>query len=607
MTISLRLLVALLLLSSVQIHAFPPERVDVLIHGATPGGIAAAVAAGRSGRSVTLVTPYRRVGGLMTNGLSHADFRTFEGLTGSYLEFTRQVVTHYEERDGKDSEAAHGCFRGTHAEPHVNERVLEKMLAGSGVKRILRQRRLREVVREPGGRIEAVIFSNPEGKTERLEAGIFIDATYEGDLLAAAGVPFRTGREARSEYGESLAPEMSDGQIQGYNFRLVMTRVASNRVKPSKPAGYQREEFLPVLPLLESGKVQKVFCRWKGGMYKAQLPPLPGGKLDINDVSHAPVRLSLPGVNQEWPTGDAATRQRIFDEHVRHNVGLFYFLQNDPAVPEAFRAEALEWGFCRDEFVETGHLPEQLYVREARRMVGVHVFTERDTDCAPGDARAVFHADAIAMGDYGPNCHGTAHEGPRFGGRHTGEFYKRVAPYQIPYGTLLPRNCPNLLVPVAVSASHVGFCALRLEPIWMSLGQAAGHAAHLALAGSGRVQDVSARKIQERLHARGAATLYVSDVLPGSPDFEAVQWWGARGGLHGLTPRLEEPGLRGEHLDGQYYQAFPGHEADLDRELAEPTRRRWMEIAREAGVEVSKLEGSRTRGEFLRRAFRARP
>src|SRR3954462_12894839 len=150
----------------------------------------------------------------------------------------------------------------------------------------------------------------------------------------------------------------------------------------------------------------------------------PNGKYDINDVSAGIVRLSLPGENLGWPDGDAAARLKIFNEHLRWEVGLMYFLQNDAAVPANIRNEAREFGWCKDEFVETNHLPPQLYVREARRMVGRYVFTEHDTDAAPGDARSAPRPDAIAMGDYGPNCHGTSHEGSKFGGKHTGEFYK---------------------------------------------------------------------------------------------------------------------------------------------------------------------------------------
>ena len=320
-------------------------------------------------------------------------------------------------------------------------------------------------------------------------------------------------------------------------------------------------------------------------------------------MSRGLVRLSLPDINNAWPDGDPQTRRAIFAEHVRHNVGMLFFLQNDESVPVPFREEALEWGMCRNEFVDNDHLPEQLYIREARRMVGRYVFTEQDTDCAPGDARAVLQRDAIAMGDYGPNCHGTWHEGTRFGGRHTGEFYKRVAPYQIPYGVMVPNGVENLLVPVACSASHVGFCALRLEPIWSSLGRAAGVAAIAAIDGDCPVSDISVTRMQEKLHASGAATIYVSDLPPDAPDFAAVQWWGTYGGLHGLHPTSNEPGQRGSNIVGQYYEAFPFHAVELERVLDPERYHHWRELAESLHVDVSSLDNCRTRGAFIRTAF----
>jgi hypothetical protein len=454
-------------------------------------------------------------------------------------------------------------------------------------------------------RIETATFTRVGGKAVTLRARVFIDATYEGDLMAMAGVPWRVGREGRDEYGESLAPEQGDGQLQAYNFRFIATTVATNRVPPVAPAGYRREDFLPVLAHLQSGGIKKVFDYPKDCVVKAQTPALPNGKYDINDVSRGLIRLSLPGRNLGWPDGNAATRAAIFAEHLRDNVGLLYFLQSDTAVPAKFRDEAREWGWCKDEFVETGGLPPQLYVREARRMVGARIFTQRDSEHAPGDARAVLHRDAIAMGDYGNNCHGTAREGTRFDGRHTGEFYNPVPPYQIPYGTLLPRETENLLVPVAASSSHVGFCALRLEPIWMSLGQAAGHAAALAVKDNLPVQRVSVPQLQRRLLADNSALIYVSDVLPGHADWAAVQWWGSVGGLHGLAPMPAKPGQRGRNLHGQYFEANPGHAVELDKPLDAGLAKRWLALARELGLGMDGLpaaDGRATRGDFLRAA-----
>jgi len=624
-----RILAALLLLTGAMAADIAT---GVAIYGGTPAGIAAAIAAGSSGQRVLVIEPYRWVGGMVTNGLSHSDYHAHEGLTGAFLAFTRRVHAHYQERYGKDSPQAHGCRLGTQAEPHVNRLVLERMLTEVPSIRVLTRHRLVDAIVEAdaaGPEIRRITLAGPDGQPLTVVATVFIDATYEGDLMAKADRSWqastqgrrvmaqeglhgdrlwRVGREGRAEYGESLAPEAADQQLQAYNFRLCMTRMAANRVAIPQPAGYDRAGFADLLPLLEKGSFAKVFAENSGratGFYKMQVPAIPNGKFDINDVSSSAVRLSMPAANLDWPDGDAAARQRVQAAHLRYNLGMLWFIQNDPAVPARYRDEALEWGLCRDEFTDTGHLPEQLYVREARRMIGRYVFTQNDTEQVAGDMRCVFQRDSIAMGEYGPNCHGTGHEGPLFGGRHVGEFYRVVMPYQIPYGVILPKHLGNLLVPVAVSASHVGFCALRLEPIWMSLGQAAGFAASEALSKNQRVQEVAVSTLQQRLRAAGSATIYVSDVLPGSADFVAVQWWGQLGGLHGVEPRADGiKAARGKALTGQYFATYPGHEVGLDVGLDAALATGWKAIGEKAGVPALALEPTVTRGEFIRRAYR---
>ncbi len=593
-------LLALLLAVSLAAAETPSA---VCVYGATPGGIAAALAAAKSGVPVLLVEPTARVGGLLTSGLSHTDYHTVESLTGSFLEFSRRVKAHYVATYGADSAQVKDCHEGVFGEPKVNLLVLEAMLAEQAGITVRRNLPLVSV-QVKGRRLVSARFGKGETAME-VGALVFIDGSYEGDLMAAAGVKYHVGREGRDQYGESLAPERGDRELQAYNFRFCATDDPANRVPIRAPKGYRREDFLDVLPILASGKIRSVYGYPSGCIVKAHLPALPNRKYDINDVSRGLVRLSMPGANLGWPEGDAATRQAIFDEHLRYNVGLLYFLANDPAVPAPFREPAAEWGWCRDEFTETDHLPPQLYVREARRMVGRHVYVQQDSEHAPGDARARLFKDAIAMGDYGNNCHGTSHEGPLIGGTHGGELYNPVPPYQVPYGALVPNEVDNLLVPVAVSSSHIGFCALRLEPIWMSLGQAAGHAAVLA-AGDGRgAANVPVAELQRRLHAEGAATIYTSDVLPGHRLFAAVQWWGTAGGLHGLEPMPAKPGQRGRNLHGQYFEANPGHEVGLDKSLEPALRSRWLELARALGISGDRLAGAATRGEFIAAAYAA--
>ena len=585
------------------------KRSDVVVLGATPGGIAAAISVARrdSKTSVALVTPYKRVGGLSTNGLTHPDFRTFEGRSGLFREFNQRVLQHYRKRFGNDSQQVKDSLFGTHAGPEVNHIVFRQMIDELPGITVLTEHRLKSV-QHRGRLIQAMILATPDGEVT-LRGDYFVDATYEGDLMAGAGVPYRVGREGRDEYGESLAPAEADKQLQGYNFRLTMTDRVENRAPVPKPDGYRHEDYLALLPLLEKNSIKRIFDV-RDAIYKRQTPKLPNGKYDINDVSRSIVRLSLPHLNNDWPRGDEAARRRIFDAHVRHNIGMLYFLQHDKAVPAKFQQEARLWGLCRDELTHNGHLPEQLYVREGRRMLGRYVFTQCDTERAPdtNHARAVFHADSVAMGDYGPNCHGTDHEGPTIGGRHAGEFYQRAAPYQIPYGTILPKTIDNLAVPVACSSSHVGFCALRLEPIWMSLGQAAGEAIGLALESDAPLSEIRPAAIRARLHGTGGSTIYTSDVPEESDDFAAVQWWGSLGGFIALDRTTDDDptqyGKWGKHRIGQYFEAFPEHAVGLDEPLDKRVRSAWKAIAKSIGADLQVLAELRTRREFIRTAWR---
>lgn len=591
------------------------ESVDVVVYGATPGGIAAALAAAKGGASVLLVEPSIRIGGLTTNGLSHPDFRAFEALNGTYYDLVRRTLAYYTQRYGADSQQVKDTFRGTHAEPKVALLLYQQMLAEYPRIAVKTQWTLLHAhTRGPSGNryVRAARFSDAAGKVHTYEGKIFIDGSYEGDLIAAADIAYRVGVESRDEFGESAGPEDSSSDLQGYNFRFIMTNDPANRIPVAAPKGYRRELFLGLLDLIKAGKIKRAFGGYRDtdNIVKAQIPVLPNNKRDINDVSNGHVRLSLPGEQLLWPEGDAATRQRIYEEHLLWNAGLIYFAQNDPEVPEDFRKAALEWGWCKDEFVETGGIPPQLYVREARRMQGLRIFTQNDTRHAPGDARAILHRDAIAIGDYGHSSHGVRHEGSRFGGKRYGEGLGVVyAPYQIPYGTLVPKDVRNVLAPVPASATHIGFCALRLEPIWSSLGQAAGHAAALALASGDKadVRTLDVAKLQRLLHADKGATILVTDVLPEHPDFAAVQWWGSLGGLHGLAPRPSGR-LLGKQIEGQHSEAWLNHTADLERPLDPELAGRWRALAQQSGIDAARLpaaDGRLTRGAWIREAFAA--
>lgn len=594
------------------------DKTDVLVYSATPGGIAAAITAAKHGHDVLLVEPTNRIGGLLTSGLSYSDFRSFEALGGTFRDFAGRVEGHYREKFGANSEQRKACRRGTQGEPHVNLLILGKMLAEYPNVRIVKQQILAGV--ELGTVVEGrrpltalTLRSTEEGTPDRkITARFFIDASYEGDLMAMAGEPYHIGREARRQYGEALAGNENgeaDGQVQGYNFRLVMTDDPANRVYPPAPQGYDRKDFAGVLPLFRTGRLKKVFDDGHGGIYRAHVPRMPNNKADVNDTPKAAARLSMPDINDAYPDGDDGTRKRICEQHARYNIGLLHFLQNDAEVPKEVREDARQWGLCKDEFVDSNHIPPRLYIREARRMVGQHVYTEGDTDSAPSDARAKLHPDSIAISDYILNCHGTGRTGTRFDGKHQGEFYKFVQPSQIPYGVIVPTRTTNLLVPVAVSASHVGFSMLRYECVWMSLGQASGHAAHLSLKHNTASQKVGVSELQALIHADSGITIYLADVLPGSKDFTAVQWLGSHGFFHGLHDTKGKPLPKPKSLGGQYNEAFPFHAVEMGKLLDVATEEKWRRLAAslKSPVAPSAEFIGLSRGVMLRAVYQNRP
>lgn len=394
-------IIALLLAPLAVLHAEDRsvDAPDIVVYGATPAGIAAALNAVEGDRNVWLVEPTGRIGGMMTHGLSHSDFLSFEALNGPFLQFSQRVLKHYQLTYGEDSAQVKDSWQGTHGEPSVNLLIFQKMLAERPTITVLTNHRMVEVNVE-NSTITALHFELPGSKKVTVKPRLVIDATYEGDLLAAANVPYSVGREARSEYSESLAPEAADKELQGYNFRLCMTQNPTNRVPVPAPSDYDREDYVAIIPLVKADKFDAAFgYPGRRFIFKAHLPAMPNGKHDINDVSQGLVRLSLPGHHHKYPDGDLATRRLIEKKHLDWQLGLIHFVQTDPALPAAFREQAGTWGLCRDEFADTGHIPAQIYVREARRMVGLRVYTEADTEYAPNDARARLHPDAIAVGE----------------------------------------------------------------------------------------------------------------------------------------------------------------------------------------------------------------
>jgi hypothetical protein len=614
---------------------------DVVVVGATPAGVAAAVNAAREGVTVALVEETGHIGGLASGGLSNTDFKTFASLGGTFLEFTHRVEQYYIRTYGPDSQQVIDCVRGAYYEPKVARKVFEEMLAEQNRITVMLHRRIAGAEVKPSGgirRLRSIEVLDVRGGTRTtLQAKVFIDATYEGDLVGAAGVPYRLGCESRHEYNEDAAEfEESNRYVQSYNFRVCLSRDPANRLEIPRPASYNEAEYLPILGHIRSGIIKSFSNPGSNPILKVR--PIPNLKADFNDIGAAPISLSLKNVNHEWPEGGPEVRRRIFQRYKDHSLGLFWFLANHPEVPEEFRNQMREWGLSKDEYTDTENWTPALYVREGRRIVGEYVFTQHDTQPAAGGGRARLHRDSVAIGDYGLNCHGVFTPAP---GRpapkitpsassislpwNIGRIGRSVRPFQMPYRIMVPVEMDALLVPVAVSASHVGYSAIRMEPAWTALGQAAGLAAAMSVKEGVEARALDVARLQRRLHELGAMTIYVPDLDPErrvpkpawdppghfsaripswterSRYFQAVQYFGTRGFFHDLAG---SEGIRpaGPNVaTGQWRIAITGHDAGLSRPIDPALAARWLGLAGANPRADLVADGRLTRGEFLHR------
>ncbi len=533
---TLRLTVLALALPAAAAAQATSHRFDLVVYGGTAGGVVTAIAAAREGATVALLEPRTHLGGMVSGGLGWTDFGK-KGVIGGYaLEFYQRAGKRY------------GVPIQWYLEPHVAEAVLREWVAEAGVRVFFAHRLVEKVgVVKAGTRVTAIRLEN--GST--FYGRVFADATYEGDLMAQAGVSYTFGRESTTTYGESLAgvrdrtplhqfqvdvtardaagallPEVSgapraasgsaDTKLQAYNFRVCMTERADNRVPLPKPAGYSPGRFALLARMLAAMDAikQKAAAETAGAerrgdpkhrltqpwsLWDVMKPdPLPNGKTDTNN--NGAFSTDYIGGNYDYADGSYATRERIWQAHVDYVQGFLYFLQHDPQVPPALHAAMATWGLCKDEFVDSGHWPHQLYVREARRMVGEFVVSQKDIQTELGKT------DVIGMGSYNSDSHNIQRIVNAQGFvENEGDMQVSVTPYQIPYRVMLPRRTEvtNLLVPVAFSASHVAYSTLRMEPQFMIIGHAAGVAASIAITANLAVQDVGPA-LQTRLQAQGA-------------------------------------------------------------------------------------------------------
>ena len=517
-----------------------PGTYDAVVYGGTPGGIAAAVTLGRLGRKVALVEPSGTLGGMMTGGLSRTDFGSIHALGGAFKAFLDDSLGYYTKQYGADSIEVKLCRDGLYFEPQVARRVFLDWLRSVPSVEVMRECHLVgvEVVdREVRG---VVLQDRRRAIRRTLKAAAFIDASYEGDLAAYAGASYLVGRESTEQFGEEHAGKLwwnvwerrvvevvgtGDRKVQAYCYRLCLTKDVDNRLPPPEPVHYDRERYVGLLIDINKGRLTSL---------KAVLSilQLPRGKADANNHPQGDPSTDWVGGADSYPEADQATRDKLAAEHRDHILGLLWFLRFDEAVPEALRLDAQQWGLPRDEFPETEGWPSQLYVREGRRILGGMVFVEQDARSVGDSSRPPFQRDSIAVGAYPIDSHATGGRKPDEHDLLEGFFYLargETRPYQIPYRVMLPNGLDRLLVCGCVSSTHVGYGTLRMEPVFMSLGLAAGLAADHALRENCGTREADLSRLQASLLASHQVLTVFEDVNPETTGWAGFNFWGTLG------------------------------------------------------------------------------
>lgn len=516
-------------------------KADVIVYGGTSSAMTTAVQVSKMGRSVIIVSPDKHLGGLSSSGLGFTDTGNKAVIGGLAREFYHMLYQHYMKpgswnwqkqseygNKGQGSPAIDGDLRTMWIfEPHVAEEAFEQMIKQNNITVYRDEWLNREtgVTKKDGAIISLKTLS---GKIFR--GNIFVDATYEGDLMAAAGISYHTGREAGSVYNEEwngvqvgdfpikhhnfdglkISPYMitgdassgvlplistadpgkrgdGDNRIQAYCFRTCLTKVESNRVPFTRPEGYDSTQYELLVRIYNAG--------WRSTFNK--FDAIPNDKTDVNN--HGPFSFDYIGMNYDYPEASYEKRKEIIKEHTIYQKGLLYFTANDKRVPEEIRNEMNRWGYSKDEFTDNGYWPYNIYVREARRMTGEYVMTENDVL----GKREVPHS--IGMGSYNLDSHNAQrYIKPDGFVENEGDIELPTRqPYKIDLGSIMPKReeCTNLLVTVCVSSSHIAFGSIRMEPVFMILGQSAGTVASMALDKKKSIYELTYNEIQARLVA----------------------------------------------------------------------------------------------------------
>jgi hypothetical protein len=534
--------------------AFAAEKADVVVVTANPAGVAAAVAAAKSGAKVIVLEEHAHVGGIIAGGLTNTDIRKHGAVGGLYNDFKRRIVEHYAKTYGADSKQLKACKDGNRFEAHVAEKVFRDMLAAEKNITLLQRHRVIaarvvgadgvEKAATPGKRIDGATpkdfssavklvsitaedLSKPGTQTE-FRAATFIDCTYEGDLAALAGVPYRVGRESRSDFGEPHAGHIfirfkdynplpgstgeADDGIQAFCFRFHLTKVKENQVPVEKPEGYHRDDYKHLLDDIRAGKIKRL-------RDAIQLYEMPNDKWEVNSEHNvaggdAPSEsLDLAEENWGWPEAGPTERERIFKRYWTHNEGLIWLLGNDPECPQELRDDVKQWGFPKDEFTDNRHRPHHIYVRQGRRIWGEYNLTQNDAKPIFETGLPKRQPDGISIVEFEFDSHGVSKFDPRYPGVRPGYVFIAHDPFQIPYRVVVPKYVDGLLVPVACSATHMGYSALRMEPVFMALGEACGIAAMTARAAGTSVRQVDVKSVQREIVNRGGVILYENTAI----------------------------------------------------------------------------------------------
>ena len=520
---------------------------DVIIYGGTSAAVTAAVQLKQAGRSVIIVCPEKHLGGLTSSGLGFTDTGNKEVIGGLSREFYQRVYAHYQQDDAwkwqtKESYGNQG--QGTPAidgnkrtmwifEPHVAEQIFEDFVSENKIP-VFRDSWLD---RETGVEVEDDKIISIRMLNGAVYSGkIFIDATYEGDLMAAAGISYTVGREANSKYDEAwngvqlgvlhhghhfgnlqisayaipgeptsgVLPRVSteppgkrgeaDNRLQAYCFRMCLTTTENNKIAVERPANYDSTQYELLVRVLDKG--------WNETFQK--FDPIPNLKTDVNN--HGPFSFDNIGMNYDYPEATYERRAEIIKEHEDYQKGLLYFYATDPRVPKEIQAEMQKWGLAKDEFTDNGNWPHQIYVREARRMLGEFVMTENEVL-----GRSPVN-EPIGMGSYTMDSHNVQRYITLDGYvQNEGDIGVHPdKPYQIAMGSILPKagECTNLLVPVAVSSSHIAFGSIRMEPVFMILGQSAAIMADQALTRKINLQELDYQTLRNELTRAGQVLEY---------------------------------------------------------------------------------------------------